>query len=680
MSCKAISSVEHSPFQFLCLQIRHVIDGPHGTIRLTRPTWKQHPITIAEHVEGATVAIVVVVVGFDAGLVRTKSTSRRPSVTAAVPTAGVSRTRLGLAPLVLQKEIVLVTSKGTFVVKAGVESTIDWALEVAADLMLAASSYSYSSGEEQRVVLVAARTGNGVVAHEDALVFEVCKQDKILYAITEDEVAAIPPSFIHAFTANPVTQDELNRARRLNPDRYRDSGDGVDPDSENDAAFQEIATTPATPLTPSSASNRRSARSMNRFSSRIRMSAMANHVQDLDSLVAALEKKKEAAEAADLNSAATQRTSSPTPLDRSDSSSSIVSVSSVTSATTLAPSSASAFVVLNPFGSQSESDVVVESSWDVSSTSSSSTVAEESKLAPANAGKDLSKRLTRASVFSMIMDVLPSVPSISLTDAQVATPFSSTRKTLQLANPDSISDEEPEVDEEAVEVAMRFTSPEPEPEPEPEPVLPPSIPMPAIPLPPGKQRRPSSIPVVPGWLAESDVKALAAIVPPAVESIQEEESEVTAASLPPPPPPPPPPPMALTLLVVSLVWPSPSSSTTSSNGFNAVWRSSPPLLLLPNDVLTQLWRTSAATASTYGSIILWRATTPSSTSRQWSANATSPPGAPAQAYTPPKPTGDFQADLMNALKDPNLRNRLKKRAPRSRSLLSLNPRLLRTHG
>ncbi|KAJ3079880.1 hypothetical protein HDU99_009880 [Rhizoclosmatium hyalinum] len=47
-----------------------------------------------------------------------------------------------------------------------------------------------------------------------------------------------------------------------------------------------------------------------------------------------------------------------------------------------------------------------------------------------------------------------------------------------------------------------------------------------------------------------------------------------------------------------------------------------------------------------------------------------PPGAPAQAYTPPKPTGDFQADLMNALKDPNLRNRLKKRAPVEKPVIS----------
>ncbi|KAI9337238.1 hypothetical protein BDR26DRAFT_863997 [Obelidium mucronatum] len=48
-----------------------------------------------------------------------------------------------------------------------------------------------------------------------------------------------------------------------------------------------------------------------------------------------------------------------------------------------------------------------------------------------------------------------------------------------------------------------------------------------------------------------------------------------------------------------------------------------------------------------------------------------PPGAPLPP--PPKPTGDFQADLMNALKDPNLRNRLKKRAPPPTSTPSKQP-------
>ncbi|KAI8851133.1 hypothetical protein BC829DRAFT_127134 [Chytridium lagenaria] len=95
----------------------------------------------------------------------------------------------------IMKEVVVVTSRGTFIVKCPSDATVSWALQAATDLM--AGSGANAGG---RNPLVAARTADGTVARDEEKIFSVCRENKILFAITADEVCNIPPAFQTAFS------------------------------------------------------------------------------------------------------------------------------------------------------------------------------------------------------------------------------------------------------------------------------------------------------------------------------------------------------------------------------------------------------------------------------------------------------------------------------------------------
>ncbi|KAJ3192595.1 hypothetical protein HK101_006278, partial [Irineochytrium annulatum] len=109
----------------------------------------------------------------------------------------------------IMKDVVVVTSKGTFIVKCPGDATVAWTLDAATTLMmqgsqnaLAGSSEAVGSNSDSRTPLVAARTADGTVARDDEKIFNICKENKILFAITADEVTNIPPAFQNAFAAN----------------------------------------------------------------------------------------------------------------------------------------------------------------------------------------------------------------------------------------------------------------------------------------------------------------------------------------------------------------------------------------------------------------------------------------------------------------------------------------------
>ncbi|KAJ3267522.1 hypothetical protein HDU76_011766, partial [Blyttiomyces sp. JEL0837] len=127
------------------------------------------------------------------------------------PPQTTSTTTPGTAPIMMDpnfklptdllKEVVVVTSRGTFIVKCQQEATVAWALEAATNEMMA--SPAMPSGSE-RNPLVAARTADGSVARDEEKIFTVCKENKILFAITADEVTNIPPAFQNAFNPTGV--------------------------------------------------------------------------------------------------------------------------------------------------------------------------------------------------------------------------------------------------------------------------------------------------------------------------------------------------------------------------------------------------------------------------------------------------------------------------------------------
>ncbi|KAI9331603.1 hypothetical protein BDR26DRAFT_1010905 [Obelidium mucronatum] len=552
--------------------------------------------------------------------------SQRPGV-ATGSTRPLLRSANLLSP-VLQKEIVIVTSRGTFIVKAGVESTIDWALEVASDLMMAANPSS-ASDEGARVVLVAARTGSGAVASEEQLVFDICKEDKILFAITADETTNIPPSFAHAFASNPVSSEEHNRALRL---KRRDSTASITPPPS--VAATPEATTPAaaspnsssnatltdplSPTSPSTSHVRRKTINPDKFSSRIRMSvAMTGFVDDLDAMVSQLEKtEKDNA----LALAESIRRRQEEPLEASSSASVVSNDGDDDDASAQAKSSlrhhvdvVSAVSVLNPFGSNDDVIVVEEEEEDLVSGGRGrgresleyNAPPSLSSSAPATAAEKLTRRLTRASAMSILMDILPPMPSIPFLESTPLgdSPSQPARKTLGLsiANPDDNSDTEEE--KPAVVAAKKPPVPSIAEESEvvhaEQSVAPPAasnffadspavVPLPSsgppklsVPMPPAASANRLSLqkePSVPGWMMDPVASPKATVAPPAsttpeapvvtdnvpvVESVPTPEEVVAPAAEPPtpsavvedvktpvrasiPPPPPPPPPMAKT--------------------------------------------------------------------------------------------------------------------------------------
>ncbi|KAJ3209776.1 hypothetical protein HDU82_000138 [Entophlyctis luteolus] len=430
-----------------------------------------------------------------------------------------------LAPVTMQKEIVIVTSRGTFIVKAGPESTIDWALEVASDLMMAANPLG-AVDEGTRVVLVAARTGSGLVASEENLVFDVCKEDKILFAITADETANIPPSFAHAFAASPVSPEEHARAQRLN---RRDSHANILQLADHPGAIvSPQATSPASAVSESKSgvssegsdgvpttgvSVLRSRKpGLEKFRSNIRMSvAMTNYVDDLNAMVSQLEKTEAAAaakqaeekrrrnellEISDANNPGTGKNSALTSDD--------VAISAVT--------------VLNPFGAETEADVVVDGDESAPNSRRGST---EYK-APADsvdAAEKASRRITRASALSILMDILPPMTSFLDSAPRIArgslgeSPSMKPRKTLMVANPDTSSESEEDRP------------------PLPSVSTPPVIPKPnAVPVP---NKRNS----VPKWLADEAVgmPPVPPPVPPIVSDVVEQVVKTPTTSIPTPP-------------------------------------------------------------------------------------------------------------------------------------------------
>ncbi|KAI8612763.1 hypothetical protein BC830DRAFT_537681 [Chytriomyces sp. MP71] len=354
----------------------------------------------------------------------------KPSINTTGSARPVVRPNL-LSPHTLQKEIVIVTSRGTFIVKAGVESTIDWALEVASDLMMAANPLG-AADEGTRVVLVAARTGSGAIAGEEELVFDVCKEDKILFAITADETTNIPPSFAHAFAAAPITPEERQRSSRL---ARRDSaGSGSAAPTH---AAGTMATSPGSSGGAATHIKRKSG--MDRFSSRIRMSvAMTGYVDDLDAMVSQLESKAAEAEAEAIavqEEVARRREEEP-------------ALDEVRMLEENEGKEVAAVTVLNPFGQDTDVVVVVDGDEvsGVSSIGGDDKYAAPKAAPTVSAEEKLSRRLTRASALSILMDILPPMPTMPAFTARPARASlgdspTMPRKTLQIANPDD-SDEE----------------------------------------------------------------------------------------------------------------------------------------------------------------------------------------------------------------------------------------------
>ncbi|KAJ1552129.1 hypothetical protein HK405_012540, partial [Cladochytrium tenue] len=123
------------------------------------------------------------------------------------------------------KEIVIVTSRGTFIVKCREDATVAWALSSATDLMMSGAARPMdgqgdgSDTPSDRDPLVAARTADGSVARDDEKIFDVCKENKILFAITADEITNIPPAFQGAF--NPGSSGAVYEAPVARSSRRR---------------------------------------------------------------------------------------------------------------------------------------------------------------------------------------------------------------------------------------------------------------------------------------------------------------------------------------------------------------------------------------------------------------------------------------------------------------------------
>ncbi|KAI9337239.1 hypothetical protein BDR26DRAFT_463765 [Obelidium mucronatum] len=214
-----------------------------------------------------------------------------------------------------------------------------------------ASNQMAESAAEEKVVLVAARSGTGLVASEDSLVFDVCKEDKILFAISDQELTNIPPSFAHAFAISPVTEAEKKRALRLKPQSFL-----VEALDSNDAASTD-----------------------GKFTSRIRMSVMTNHVQDLESTMAKLEDAPNK---------------------------SVVVVPDGDHEDSHVPDMSNAVVtVLNPFGAETDADLVAAEDQDYVAPESVQSATNNSSGSTTPANLLPPKRLTRASAFSILMDI-----------------------------------------------------------------------------------------------------------------------------------------------------------------------------------------------------------------------------------------------------------------------------------
>ncbi|KAJ3064919.1 hypothetical protein HDU98_011674 [Podochytrium sp. JEL0797] len=494
----------------------------------------------------------------------TRSLSQRSGLGVSTgSTRPMLRSQALLSPTVsLQKEIVIVTSRGTFIVKAGSESSISWALEVASDLMMAANPTQHND-DSSRVVLVAARTGSGLVASEDHLVFTVCREDKILFAITADETTNIPPSFAHAFAANPITPDELSRATALL--RRRDAPNSPSPPPPAPV----MATPPTSPSAaladaPASSPRKKSPPSMDKFSSRIRMSvAMNSYVDDLDKMVQKMEKTEQdqaAAVAVAAEEVAAERRRRTLAGSEFGSGASFSSFDEGNAATRRPNPmrhsvQVSAVTMLNPFGAETEADVVIDGDEDdvlTAMTGSSGTGADVEYNAPpkvpvpATAAEKLSRRLTRASALSILMDILPAMPSMPTLPFLSETPKmgdspSTARKTLQIANPDS-DDESPAPA--SVKRAASFSVPSISEENEEDgaasssffahnkidsgsatkmyanPPMPsvggglskPSLPLPSVAPPSHRRSIPKAPSSVPGWMTEEEPAAAAVVV------------------------------------------------------------------------------------------------------------------------------------------------------------------------
>ncbi|KAJ3354469.1 hypothetical protein HDU83_005171 [Entophlyctis luteolus] len=443
-----------------------------------------------------------------------------------------------LAPVTMQKEIVIVTSRGTFIVKAGPESTIDWALEVASDLMMAANPLG-SLDDGTRVVLVAARTGSGLVALEEHLVFDVCKEDKILFAITADETNDIPPSFAHAFVASPVSAEEHARAQRLlGRDSQASALQLADTSTTAPAAVTARSSstvrtnnaavtanegggvsTNGLSLSRGSAARRKPA--LEKFRSNIRMSViMPNNVDDLNAMVSQLEKTEAAAAAkqAEENRRRSELldiggSSGPGSEKSHDDGVENIVVSAVT--------------VLNPFGAETEADIVVDGDDSAPNSRRGSTEYLAPSASP-NAAEKASRRITRASALSILMDireqfpfflflhpqlriVVPPMPSFLDSAPRIArgslgeSPSMKPRKTLMVANPDSASESEDDRP------------------PLPSVNSPPAIPKPSA-IPPDTRRN-----SVPQWLAEERA-ATASTSGPIVSDIVEQVAVTTGST------------------------------------------------------------------------------------------------------------------------------------------------------
>ncbi|KAJ3064826.1 hypothetical protein HDU98_011813 [Podochytrium sp. JEL0797] len=287
-------------------------------------------------------------------------------------------------------EIVIVTSKGTFIVKAAPQSSIDWALEVASDLLMAANHFDHD--EANRVVLVAARTATGTIAHEDSLVFDACRDDKILFAISEDEIDHIPPSFAHAFGLTPVTEAERQRALRLNP--------RPEPQTDDD---------------------KRASSASLQFSSRLRMSTVAKPppMPSVESPPVSTSSTPEPPNHT-VGVVPIHRPISPSP--------------SLLDQDSLPTTPHSAVTMLNPFGAETDADVILDEEYYTPPL-----VKRERKESVVEI---VARKLTRASAFDILRDILPAMPSLDASSLKATTFTAALRKTLQVANPESDSDDE----------------------------------------------------------------------------------------------------------------------------------------------------------------------------------------------------------------------------------------------
>ncbi|KAJ3282665.1 hypothetical protein HDU79_009763 [Rhizoclosmatium sp. JEL0117] len=98
-------------------------------------------------------------------------------------------------------------------VNVGAQNTVDWVLDEASESLRKA--VNFPAGSDFKCSVIIARTLNGEVAKGKDLALDVCRDNKVLFAITAEEAFNIPPSFVHFFADSPVTGAEVSYAKQF---------------------------------------------------------------------------------------------------------------------------------------------------------------------------------------------------------------------------------------------------------------------------------------------------------------------------------------------------------------------------------------------------------------------------------------------------------------------------------